>query len=453
MSEQEDIKKLELQIVELAQELNRTQAKLDQLYQQVLKFRPLETKSESRGSIFRQKIIMDEPHTLENYIGLRLIHIVGIVVLVIGLSIGVKYAIDRELISEIARIGIAYGAGGTLYFLSWRLKEKYAAFSAILFSGAMASLYFTTYAAFVYYGVFPFAIAFLLMVGLTLFTAYNALRYNRQEIATLGLVGAYAIPFLISANSDRAELLFLYISIINMAVIFLSYRRGWKQVGHVAQIVTWTLFLGWAATRYEPQKLWIGLVFGFFFFGLFLSNALLGRLARKALFSYREVQEIMLNNVALYIAALLLFSPSFSVKEIGAISGVFSLFTLVQTLALYYLFPGEAYIKKVLALFSLSLFLLFVANRWDGLAVTLLWLGTAVVLFAWGVKAKAVWLRLSAIILMGITLLKLATVDSLRFNTVQKIVSYITLGILLLVVSFFYQKFKEKLFADEEMKH
>src|SRR3954463_6672229 len=85
--------------------------------------------------------------SLENFIGLRLIHFIGMIVLVIGLSIGVKYAIDRNLISEGMRIAFAYAAGIVLYLLSLRLKEKYNGFSAILFSGGMASIYFTTFGA------------------------------------------------------------------------------------------------------------------------------------------------------------------------------------------------------------------------------------------------------------------------------------------------------------------
>ena len=101
-----------------------------------------------------------ENWNLENFIGLRLIHLVGIVILVIGLSIGVKYAIDKDLISEGMRIVLAYAAGVVLYGLSVWLKRNYRSFSAILFSGAMASVYFTTYAAFVYYQLFSFSTAF-----------------------------------------------------------------------------------------------------------------------------------------------------------------------------------------------------------------------------------------------------------------------------------------------------
>jgi hypothetical protein len=57
--------------------------------------------------------------------------------------------------------------------------------------------------------------------------------------------------------------------------------------------------------------------------------------------------------------------------------------------------------------------------------------------------------RMASIVLMGITLLKLVLLDSITFGPVQKIVSYIVLGVLLLVISFFYQKFRQQLFNDD----
>src|SRR5947207_557426 len=69
--------------------------------------------------------------SLENFIGLKLLHLTGIVVLVVGISIGVKYAVDKELISPVTRIILAYMAGVILYLLSVRLKRKFILFSAI----------------------------------------------------------------------------------------------------------------------------------------------------------------------------------------------------------------------------------------------------------------------------------------------------------------------------------
>jgi uncharacterized membrane protein len=212
VDEEQTIKELQRQIDELSSEMRNYQQRLFALQQELNRLQNKETSTASLSTSKRPS----QNFRLENFIGLRLIHFVGIVVLVIGLSIGVKYAIDKQLISEIARIVLAYSAGIILYLLSWRLKKKYQLFSAILFSGAVASLYFTTYSAFVYYGFFSFAVTFLLMVGFTVYTAYESIHYNRQEIAVLGMVGAYGIPFLISANAERADLFFSYIILINV---------------------------------------------------------------------------------------------------------------------------------------------------------------------------------------------------------------------------------------------
>ena len=73
----------------------------------------------------------------------------------------------------------------------------------------------------------------------------------------------------------------------------------------------------------------------------------------------------------------------------------------------------------------------------------MIWPFIAIILFAAGVISKMSWLRLMSIILTGVTLTKLIIVDRSRFTTEQKIISYIVIGILLLVLSFFYQKFKQ----------
>src|SRR5688572_643763 len=220
MNEQEEIKQLQNELNQLMGELRSQHQRILQLQERLGQLGGSQFVAQSTQRTQRKS------WSLENFIGLKLIHFIGIIVLVIGLSIGVKYAIDQELISESMRIMLAYAAGALLFFLSIQTRKKYAGFSAILLSGAMASLYFTTYGAHVYYNMFGFASAFIIMIILTVYTVYQAISYNRQEIALLGLVGAYGIPFLISQNSDRADLFFLYISLINIAVVFLSVRKA-----------------------------------------------------------------------------------------------------------------------------------------------------------------------------------------------------------------------------------
>ncbi len=368
-------------------------------------------------------------------------HIIGIVVLVTGLSIGVKYAIDKELISEIMRISLAYAAGVTLFLLSWWLKKKYQLFSAILFSGSMASVYFTTYAAFVYYHFFPPFVAFAIMTALTVYTVITAISYNRQEIAVLGMVGAYGIPFLVSANAERVDLFFSYILLINIGVTFISFRRSWKLMQYLALVITWILFAGWSFMRYDPSNLVLGIVFMAAYYLLFLVSAIAPRINRSSALLPGQIQQVIINNSALYISSLLIFSNGGFDMNAAATTGFISLFIGLLALVAVWLFPSEIVLQRLLAWQAIVLLVLFIGIYWDGLAVTLLWITVAVLLFIWGIFNKRSWPRLVSILLIGITLGKLLIFDSAHFSTIQKIISFLVIGILLLLFSFYYQKF------------
>jgi uncharacterized membrane protein len=441
MNHEEEIKKLQEELRQLYSQTQQQQQRIIELHNRLVQMggQPVQPAS---------KTMQPSNWISENFIGLRLIHLIGIVVLVIGLSIGVKYAIDRNLISELARISLAYGAGVVLYVLSYRLKTEYEAFSAILLSGAMATFYFTTYGAFVYYSMMPFAAAFAIMVGLTVFTTYQSIVYNRQEIALLGLVGAYGIPFLISQNSDRADLFFLYISLINLGVAFLAIKKQWRWVSRAAQAITWILFIGWAATRAEGVMMGIGTIYLIWFFLLFATMILSHKLFHKQALLQSDIYQFVTNNIACYVAGIMLYCFSFEDAEVATITFVFFMFNLLQALFLHF-YLKEHYTSRMVGSFTLMLFILFIANKWEGLTVTLLWLLTAVALFAWGVMKRSSPARIAAIVLIGTTLLKLIMIDTITFNTVQKVISYIVLGILLLIVSFLYQKYRQKIFGED----
>jgi len=57
-------------------------------------------------------------------------------------------------------------------------------------------------------------------------------------------------------------------------------------------------------------------------------------------------------------------------------------------------------------------------------------------------------LRIGAILLFGITLLKVVSFDLAHLDTISKTVVFISLGVLLLIVSFLYNKYTN-LIADE----
>lgn len=207
---------------------------------------------------------------LEKFIGENLISKIGILVLVIGVGIGVKFAIDNGWISPLMRVALGYIVGLVLIGFAAKLKAKYHNFSAVLLSGGIAILYFVTYFAYGYYSLIGQPVAFVLMVLLTIATVAAALIYERQVIAHIGLVGAYGVPFLLSNNSGNYLFLFAYMAIINAGILAVSFKRYWKPLFYTSSVFTWLIFAVWLGSKFSAEAHFtLALTFLAIFFGIF----------------------------------------------------------------------------------------------------------------------------------------------------------------------------------------
>ena len=200
------------------------------------------------------------------------------------------------------------------------------------------------------------------------------------------------------------------------------------------------LFIGWGLLRYNDSQQGVAIVFMLIYYILFLISALAFRIHRSTPLTFGNIQQVIINNTALYIAAIIVFGKNSIDAELATTTGF--MFLLAGSLAFISskMLSSEIVLQRLLTWQSLLLLLLFIAFQWDGLTVTLLWVAVSVLLFVWGIFAKKSWARLASVLLIGITLIKLLVFDSARFSTIQKISSYIIIGILLLIFSFYYQK-------------
>ena len=82
----------------------------------------------------------------------------------------------------------------------------------------------------------------------------------------------------------------------------------------------------------------------------------------------------------------------------------------------------------------------------------ILWGLSSFLLIAIGLKLKKKHLRIISLTLFLITLLKLFLIDIKGISEGGKIAAFISFGILLLIVSFMYQRLKNMLLAEEPMK-
>lgn len=85
------------------------------------------------------------------------------------------------------------------------------------------------------------------------------------------------------------------------------------------------------------------------------------------------------------------------------------------------------------------------------LGLSILWGVSSLILIAVGIWQKKSHLRIGAIVLFGATLLKLFFYDIIHLDTISKTIVFVSLGILLLVISFLYNKYKNKIGTDDEV--
>ena len=239
--------------------------------------------------------------SIEKFVGENVIYIVGVLIIVLGVGIGVKYAIDNDMISSLTRIVLGYFMGAGLLGFAIYLKKKYEQISAGLLSGAMAIFYFVTFMGYDFYALYPKELAFGLMVVFTIFTVVASLNYDRQIIAHIGLVGAYGVPFLLSDGSGKVMILFIYMAIINLGILAISIKKYWKWLFVNAFSLTWLIVLGWYGAKYSKEEHFsLTLIFSTLFFLIFYISFLAYKIRKKEVFNVGDVILMLLNSFIFY---------------------------------------------------------------------------------------------------------------------------------------------------------
>jgi hypothetical protein len=331
--------------------------------------------------------------SFEEFIGKNVASKVGILVTIIGIFIGAKYAIEHNMVSPVVRVINGYIAGIALVAVAVRLKKKYEAYSSVLMGGGLAVLYFITYTAYSFYHLLPQAAAFALMLVVTAGTVYAALLYNRVIIAHLAQVGAYAIPFLLSDNSGRYAVFFGYVAIINTGILIVSLRKYWKSLFYSAFVLTWFIYGFWymSSFNYQLHK-YIAWTYLIVFFLIFYATFLAYKIIKKEQYGLHDVFVLLSNAFIFYgIGYDLLFFESSANNYNYA--GAFTLVNAAIHLAVSQVIRRLNLADRSLYYLLLGLVIVFctiaIPVQLDGNWVTLLWTAEAVLVFLIGRMRRA----------------------------------------------------------------
>ena len=333
-----------------------------------------------------------QPSDLEKIIGESWINKIGILIVIIGVAIGAKYSIENELISPLTRIILGYLVGVGLLGFGIKLKPKFEGYSAVLVSGSISIFYFITYFAYSFYNLIPQILAFVMMLIFTVFTVFAAIKYNRVVIAHIGLIGAYAVPFLLSSGSGRVDILFSYMLIINLGILFISIKRDWKTLHYSAFFFTWLIYGSWFADKSFYSSLQgyeaLGIGFATAFFLIFYGVSLFNNIISKEKLDKINIILILLNSFIYFGFGYGIFNSN---TKLDTYLGLFTLFNAVIHFVVLFFIKSKKLADSTLFYSTLGMVFTFITIaipiQLDGSWVTLLWIAQGTILF-WIGKTK-----------------------------------------------------------------
>lgn len=322
----------------------------------------------------------------ERFIGENLFSKIGIGIIIIGVFIGVKYSIEHNLISPAMRLVLSYLVGAGLFVTGAMLKKKYESFSAVLVSGAMTIFYFVTFIGYSVFNFFPQSLTFILMFLFTAFTVAASLNYNKVVIALIGLVGSYAVPFLLSDNSGRVSILFAYTAIINIGVLIISFYKQWRSLYLSAFAFTWLMLLSLWANNYEYDNFAPYFTFNLVTFLTFYIAFIFQKIHQEKELKGLDVVLFLFNSL-LFFSMGVWYIHDYSIGNRTAIAA----FTLGNALlhfgVAYYFhvkkFPSQG-LKYLILVLALSFATLVIPIQFKGSWITVFWSAEAALLFWFG---------------------------------------------------------------------
>ena len=347
---------------------------------------------------FWEKFSENNPD-LEKFIGENLINKIGILILVLGISYFVKYAIDKDWINEPARVGIGVLAGALIMGIAHKLRKKYAAFSSVFVAGAIAVFYFTIGIAFHSYHLFGQTAAFLIMVAITAFSCLISISYNRKELAVLSLIGGFAVPFMVSTGQGNYVVLFTYILILNIGILALAYYKKWGIINILSYVFTIILYGAWLFKDLdEKNPRYLGaLLFGFAFYFVFILINIINNLRTKGVFSGIELG-ILASNTFLFYGAGMVILQEFHPELRGLFTTALGLLNFGYA---YFLFKKLGQDKSAVYLLiglTLTFITLAIPIQFEGNFITLFWSAEAVILMWLAQKSKIRTYRFASVL-------------------------------------------------------
>ncbi len=354
-------------------------------------------------------------------LGQRWLLIAGIVTMVFGIGYFLKYSFERGWIGPAGRVAMAYLWGIVFLIAGNQFRKRFEAFGLSLIGGGIATLYFSTFAAFQIYHLIAQTPAFFIMVVITILASVLSIIYDTKWLAILGLLGGFLTPVMLSTGLDNQIFLMTYMTILNLGLLGVAYYKKWDILNILGFAATYLLYAGWFTAHYAESKFWPAIIFLNVFYIIYSIIPFAYQFFRIGREKITGFLIITPNSFIAFGFSYYMIRDLFSLEWVSVITVLYSVVFLLMASYLYWKEMHQKYAFTVFlsksALFLIITIPIIFSKHW----ITIFWAAQAIILLWTGIRLDRKSLINAAYLLIIVAIAKFLlydyhTVFRLSFN-------------------------------------
>lgn len=185
---------------------------------------------------------------------------VGGVVLIFGAVFLGKYASDIGLLTLQAKLILMAVVSAAMIVVGVFYQSRLRVYGDILQGTGLAGWLVTLFVAHLLYQQMHWTTAFVAGITAVGLIGYRALRQASQGLAMVAFLGGFITPFIAGSDVSSLWRLFAYLSLLNVAVVWICWHRPWRWLVREAYVGTYGVIAALMLAEYLQDDLYLSVI-------------------------------------------------------------------------------------------------------------------------------------------------------------------------------------------------
>lgn len=180
---------------------------------------------------------------------------VGMFVLLVGIVMLLKYAIDQEYLPVEVRLAGSALVGMALIVFGFRQRSSRPGFSFTLQGGGLATLYLVIVFGMKAYELISPMQGFVLLALIAGLGGALAVLQDALALIVIGIIGGFMAPILAWSGLGNQVVVFSYYLLLNVSILGVAWFKPWRVLNLLGFLFTFGVATAWGVLRYDPDRL------------------------------------------------------------------------------------------------------------------------------------------------------------------------------------------------------